>query len=268
MDVPILLLQKMRLFDGHTHLEEIEDLSGAIARAGKSGVFSIVTVGSDYESNKRALEISGKYERTAVHAALGIHPWNLRADQLGSTFRFIEENMEKAVAVGEIGLDFWIKRARKDPSDRELQKEVFERLLDLGKKYKKPAIIHCRGAWEECLNLVIEAQVGKAIFHWFSGPMEILEKVLGHGYFISATPAAAYSEKHQRAIARAPLENLLLETDSPVAYEGKEAEPADVFKTLEAVAKIKGVKKEQVAEITTLNALKFFDLESRHPGGD
>jgi TatD DNase family protein len=159
----------MRVFDGHTHLEEIEDISGAIARAGKSGVFSIVTVGSDYESNRRALEISGEYERTAVHAALGIHPWNLKADQLGRTFRFIEENMQKAVAMGEIGLDFWIKRARKDPSERELQKEVFERLLDLGKKYKKPAIIHCRGAWEECLNLVIKAQVPKAIFHWPHG---------------------------------------------------------------------------------------------------
>ncbi len=64
----------IRLFDAHTHLEEIEDLIGAIARAGKSGIFSIITVGSDYESNKRALEISGKYESTVVYPALGIHP--------------------------------------------------------------------------------------------------------------------------------------------------------------------------------------------------
>ena len=251
----------IRLFDGHTHLEEIGDLSGAIARAGKSGVFSIVTVGSDYASNKRALEIAGRYERTVVHAALGIHPWNLKAEQMETTLLFIEENMGKAVAVGEIGLDYWIKRARREASDRELQKEVFVKLLDLSKRTNKPAIVHCRGAWEDCVHLVMEAQIQKAIFHWFSGPIEILEKVLGHGYFISATPAAAYSEKHQRAIARAPLESLLLETDSPVAYHGKEAEPADVFKTLEAVAEIKGVEKEEVAEITTRNAFKFFDLE-------
>jgi TatD DNase family protein len=258
----------IKLFDGHTHLEEIGDLSGAIARAGESGVFSIVTVGSDYESNKRALEISGTYERTVVYAALGIHPWNLKARQLETTLRFIEEHMGKAVAVGEIGLDYWIKRARKNPSERELQKEAFARLLDLAKKNKKPAIVHCRGAWEDCVDLVMEAQIQKAIFHWFSGPIEVLEKVLDHGYFISATPAAAYSEKHQRAIARAPLENLLLETDSPVEYEGKAAEPADVRKTLEAVAKIKVVKKEEVAEITTLNALQFFDLEALHPSGE
>lgn len=251
----------MRLFDGHTHLEAVEDLSGAIARAGECGVFSIITVGSDYESNKRALEISGSYERTVVYAALGIHPWNLKASQLETTFRLIEENMGKAVAVGEIGLDYWIKSARKDPSERDLQKEVFGRLLDVGKNYNKPAIVHCRGAWEDCLHLVMEAQVQKAIFHWFSGPLEILDKVLGHGYFISATPAAAFSEKHQRAIARAPLENLLLETDSPVEYQWKKSEPSDVLRTLEAVATIKDVGKEEVAEITTKNALRFFDLE-------
>lgn len=251
----------MRLFDGHTHLEAVEDLSGAIARAGECGVFSIITVGSDYESNKRALEISGKYEGTVVYAALGIHPWNLKTSELETTFLLIEENMERAVAVGEIGLDYWIKRARKDPSERELQKEVFGRLLDVGKKYNKPAIVHCRGAWGDCVDLVMEAQVQKAIFHWFSGPLEILDNVLGHGYFISATPAAAFSEKHQRAVARAPLENLLLETDSPVEYQWKRSEPADVLRTLEAVARIKRVGKEEVAEITSKNALKFFDLD-------
>ena len=256
----------MRLFDGHTHLEEVEDLSGAIARAGQSGVFSIITVGSDYESNKRALEISGKYEGTVVYAALGIHPWNVTASELEATLRLIEENMAKAVAVGEIGLDYWIKSARKDTSTRDLQKEVFGRLLDVGKHYKKPAIVHCRGAWEDCLHLVTEAQVQKAVFHWFSGPLEILEKVLSRGYFISATPAAAFSEKHQKAIARAPLENLLLETDSPVKYQWKKSEPADVLRTLEAVARIKDVGKEEVAEITTKNALEFFDLQVNEPG--
>ena len=195
----------MKLFDGHTHLEAVEDLDGAIARAGECGVFSIITVGSDYESNKRALEISGKYERTMVYAALGIHPWNLRASELETTFSLIEENMEKAVAVGEIGLDYWIKRARKDPSERDLQKEVFGRLLDVGKKTNKPAIVHCRGAWEDCVQLVMEAQVQKAVFHWFSGPLEILDKVLKHGYFISATPAAAFSEKTSKSHCQSPL---------------------------------------------------------------
>lgn len=251
----------MRLFDGHAHLEEMEDLHGAIARAGEAGVFSVVAVGSDYDSCKRVLEIAGEYENTSVYPALGIHPWELKADQVESTLDFIKENMDRAVAVGEIGLDYWIKSARKDPVQRDLQKDVFQRLIALSKRFNKPAIIHCRGAWEDCPGCVIEAQIEKAVFHWFSGPLEILDKLLDRGYFISATPAAAYSEKHRRAIARAPLGRLLLETDSPVSYQGESAEPAHVFKTLEAVARIKGMKNEEVAEVTTTNALRFFDLE-------
>ncbi|MBW2031059.1 MAG: TatD family hydrolase, partial [Deltaproteobacteria bacterium] len=162
---------------------------------------------------------------------------------------------------GEIGLDYWTKAARKDPGQRNLQKEVFSTLLDLCKRLSKPAIIHCRGAWEDCPGLVMDMQIEKAVFHWFSGPLEVLDQLLDRGYFISATPAAAYSEKHQAAIARAPLDHLLLETDSPVIYQGKASEPAHVFKTMKEVARIKGVTEEQVAEITTMTALKFFGLE-------
>ena len=127
--------------------------------------------------------------------------------------------------------------------------------------------MHSRYAWKDCFHLVKESGVEKAVFHWFTGFSSVLREIIEAGYFISATPAAAFSEKHQRAIARAPLENLLLETDSPVEYQWKKAEPADVFRTLEAVAKIKGVEREDVAEITTENALKFFDLEVNHSEG-
>jgi len=250
-----------KLIDTHAHLEEIEDLSGAIERAGKTGVFSVIAVGMDYESCRHVLEISGKYDRTVVYPALGIHPWKLKASQMDLTLRFIEEHMDRAVAVGEIGLDYWLKEVRKDTSKKDLQKEVFKRLLDLGKLYKKPALVHGRGAWEDCFRLTVDVGIQKAVFHWFSGPLEILDRLLNQGYLISATPAVAYSDKHREAVSHTPLESLLLETDSPVEYQGKESQPGDVFKTLEAVAALKGVKKEEVADITTRNALKFFDLE-------
>jgi len=111
------------------------------------------------------------------------------------------------------------------------------------------------------LNLVRQAEITHAVFHWYSGPMEILDKILDYGYLISATPAAEYSEHHKAAIIRTPLDSLLLETDSPVVYQGERSEPSHVFKTLDAVSTIKGVSKEQVAKTTTNNAIKFFDLE-------
>ncbi|MBW1998668.1 MAG: TatD family hydrolase [Deltaproteobacteria bacterium] len=250
----------MRLFDAHSHLEEIGDLVGAVGRASKAGVFAIVAVGSNLDSCKRVLEVSGDYENTTVYPALGMHPWGLKAEEVGRTLAFIEEHMDRAVGVGEIGLDYWTKAARKNPGHTNLQRDAFSRLLNLGKRFKKPVIIHCRGAWEDCPRMVMDMGVEKAVFHWFSGPLDVLDQLLDRGYLISATPAAAYSEKHQAAIARAPLERLLLETDSPVTYQGETSEPAHLAKTLEAVARIKGVEMEEVAEITTMNALKFFGL--------
>lgn len=252
----------MELIDTHSHLEEIQDLHESIERAEKSGVSAIIAVGMNYESNQRTLKISGTYGHMVVYPALGIHPWNLDISQRESNLNLIVENIREIVAIGEIGLDYWLKETRKDHSKRELQKEVFKDLLDLSKHHRKPAIIHCRGAWEDAMDLVRQAEIKKAVFHWYSGPMEILEKILDYGYHISATPAAEYSEKHQAAIIRTPLERLLLETDSPVEYQGKRSEPSHVLKTLEAVARIKDISREQVAKVTTKNAIEFFNLES------
>ncbi|MGD2126784.1 MAG: TatD family hydrolase [Desulfobacteraceae bacterium] len=92
----------IRLVDGHTHLEEIESFEKAITRAGEAGVFAIIAVGSDCKSNERTLEISGRYGDTVVYPALGIHPWTLKAKEVERTVALIEENIGKAVGVGEI----------------------------------------------------------------------------------------------------------------------------------------------------------------------
>jgi len=248
------------VIDGHTHLEELENPREAIERAGAAGVFAIIAVGSDHDSNRRVLELSGRYGGTVVYPALGIHPSSLHAAPVESTLGFIEENMHKAVAIGEIGLDYWLKEVRKDPSEKTLQQDVFRNLLGLSERYDKPAIIHARGSWEDCLDLTLQARVRKAVFHWYSGPLDILQRLLDQGYYISATPAAEYSRHHREAVSKTPLDRLLLETDAPVPYQGRKSEPRDVFRTLEAVAEIKGTDKGEVTEVTTKNALAFFKL--------
>ncbi|MEM2914506.1 MAG: TatD family hydrolase, partial [Candidatus Bathyarchaeia archaeon] len=166
----------------------------------------------------------------------------------------------KAVAIGEIGLDYWYKDARKDIGKKERQRELFRRLLELAKKKNKPVSIHSRGAWTDCVNTTIELGVVKAIFHWFSGPLDVLKKLLDHGYYVSATPAVAYSKEHKAVIENTPLDNLVLETDSPVAYAGETSEPSHIVKALSAVAKIKTEREEMVAEITTENARTVFKI--------
>lgn len=251
----------LTLIDTHAHLQEIEDLKGALSRAEDAGVKAIITVSMDYQSSNRAMEISGRYGGTVVYPALGIHPWRIEPSRVDQTIRFIEENAGKAVAIGEIGLDFWLKGTRKDPGEREIQREVFRRLLELAKRHSKPAIIHARGAWNDCYQVASEVKVQRAVFHWYSGPVELLDGLFACSYFISATPAAEYSTKHQAAVIRAPLKSLLLETDCPVEYQMVPSEPAHVLKTLEAVAGLKGIDREMVAEITTRNALEFFGLQ-------
>ena len=252
----------MNLIDTHAHLEDVKDLRGAIKRAARVGVVAIIAVGSDYKSNLWVMHESRKYstEKLKIYPALGLHPWGLDSTKIQRTIDFIEKNIDRAVALGEVGLDYWYRDVRKNEEKREMQREVFRRILRIANRSGKPLSIHSRGAWMDCVNMVIEAGVKKAVFHWFSGPHEALKKLLEHGYYVSATPAAAYSKEHRRVISNTPLESIILETDSPVVYAGEAAEPAHIIKTLEAVAEIKGRSKETVAEETTENARQLFKI--------
>lgn len=250
----------MHIIDTHAHLEEIADLDAALNRAQKAGVEAIVGVGVDLASNKRILEIADKY-RGFVYPALGLHPGNLgNMAHREATFQQIESNLERVVAIGEIGLDYFYKEARKEGETRHAQKQAFSRALSLARDSGKPALIHSRGSWQDCLSLAQESKVKKAVFHWFSGPLEVLDKIMAAGYFISASPAAEYSPPHRQAIAKVPVEKLILETDSPVAYKGVAAEPAYVLKTLKAVAGLRHLTEELISVTTTNNARSIFQI--------
>jgi TatD DNase family protein len=108
--------------------------------------------------------------------------------------------------------------------------------------------------------MVKDAGIEKGVFHWYSGPLEILEKIIDHGYYVSATPALAYSPPHQAAMRTAPLDRILVETDSPVEYQGRISEPADLVITLEELSRLKGMDQGEVRKITTANANRFFGI--------
>lgn len=252
-----------RIVDCHVHLEEMKNLREAIRKAVDVGVVAVIAVGSDYASSRFALEVSerGGYS-LKVYPALGIHPWRLNLEMVKETLKFIESNIDKAVGIGEVGLDYWYKEVRKNPEKKTFQREVFKALLNLARRHDKPVIIHSRGAWNDCVEMTIGAKVRKAVFHWFTDPDETLERLFDHGYFVSATPAAEYSKELRRVIKNAPLERILLETDSPVKYRGLEVEPADVVRSLKAVAELKGEEETTVAEKTTENAERIFNIKA------
>jgi len=251
---------KVNLVDTHTHLEDLENLDKAIQRAEAAGIIAIITMGSDLESSLWALRKSQHYqtENLKIYPSIGIHPWSLTSPNIDESLKFIEDNAHRAMAIGEIGLDYWYRDVRKNPEKKEQQRELFRKLLKIAKENGKPVSIHSRGAWMDCVEITMEMEVQKAVFHWFTGPEEALKNLLDHGYYISATPAANYSKEHRKAIRNTPLENILLETDSPVSYRGEIAEPTHVLKSLSAVSELKGESKEKTAEKTIENARRVF----------
>ncbi|MBW1981310.1 MAG: TatD family hydrolase [Deltaproteobacteria bacterium] len=241
------------MIDTHAHLEEMTDIAGILAGAKEAGIRAIVAVGVDRESNRRTMELARRFAGT-VYPAIGYHPWSIHQEGIEENIRFIEEQLDSCVALGEVGLDYKCKVKKK------IQWQVFARLLEIAKYHGRPVIVHCRFSHQRAHRMLVEAGIEQAVFHWYSGPLEVLEKILEDGYYISATPALVYSEPQQAAMHMAPLNRILVETDSPVVYQGKPAEPADLLLTLQELSRIKRIDLETVSRETAVNAREFFHI--------
>jgi TatD DNase family protein len=242
----------MKLIDTHAHIEEINDLDNVIQRAKMNNIIAIIAVGSSIKSNSDILSLASKYNGF-IYPSIGIHPIEAETDVKTAITQIIS-NIDHCVAIGEIGLDYQYD------INKTKQKEIFENMLQISKKNGKPVSLHSRKAWDDVFSLVQTIGISKAVFHWYSGPNEILKKILDNGYFVSATPAVWHSPKHRNAIEMTPVESILLETDTPVKYGGVPSEPSDVTKVLNMVAKIKNISIDKLADITTNNACRLFDI--------
>lgn len=243
------------VIDTHAHLDELPDPDAAIKEAQEAGLLGIVAVGQDLSSNQKTIQIA---ERCAgfIFPAIGYHPWRLSPDNNDETLTYIDTNLVNCVALGEVGLDYKAK------TEKKIQKAIFQELLAIAKKHDKPVIVHCRYSHETAYRMVKEARLKKAVFHWYSGPLDLIPLIAADGYYMSATPALLYNPYHAKAITAVPLSNLLLETDTPVQYQALSARPIHVRIPLEEAAKLKGIPPEEVAAHTTRNAKQCFGLES------
>jgi TatD DNase family protein len=252
-----------QLIDTHAHLDVIADLDKAINGAKKAGVTAIIALGVDIASNQKVLEIAAHY-RGFIYPALGYYQGNIKEAAIEENLEFMKANASHAVALGEVGLDYskWVRAS----AAKEVQKRVLREIIKIAKEHDKPALIHSRYAWRDALDLAVEAGLEKAVFHWFTGPFSVLRDIIGHGYYISTTPAVEYHEEHRQAIKEVPLKQLLLETDCPVVYaRGHKGEftssPADVIRSLKGAAILKGVSEAEIASTTTENARRLFGIK-------
>ncbi|MGQ9687488.1 MAG: TatD family hydrolase [Desulfobaccales bacterium] len=241
------------MIDSHAHLNEIQDIEGALKRAQEAGLTGIIAVGMDLASNRATLDLHRRFPRF-IYPAVGYHPWSITPEGIEANLAFLKAHLPQSAALGEVGLDYQAKVKKK------LQQQVLAAVLELAAAEDKPVIIHTRFSQARAHRMVKEAGIVRAVFHWYSGPLEVLEPILADGYFISATPALAYSPPHQEAIIAAPLSHILIETDSPVTYQDKVSEPADLWTTAREVSRVKGIDLSQVIETTTANARRFLGL--------
>ncbi len=241
------------LIDSHAHLHDMNNINTAIESATSAGIAHIIAVGMDLNSNKKTIKIARQFPNVVL-PVIGYHPWMINENEVDEILAFLKTHLNDCIALGEVGLDYKVK------IKKPLQIEVLSQVLKIAKEMDKPVILHSRFSYKRTHAMVSDIGIDKAVFHWYSGPIDILDHIISDGYYISATPALAYSPPHQAAIKHMPIKKILMETDSPVTYQGKVTEPCHLLDTLHHMSVLKNLPKEKVADITTKNAKTFFGL--------
>ncbi|VEU80210.1 TatD family hydrolase [Haploplasma axanthum] len=249
------------MIDTHAHLnvsEYNDDVNDVVKRAKENQVKKIIVVGMDHETSLKAIELSTKYQE--LYATVGIHPGYVNdSDHMKLNGLY---NNKKVIAVGEIGLDYYWT-----DDNRELQEKIFEEQIQKAILLNLPVIIHTRNSFNEAYEIVKKYQ-GKVrgVFHCFSSNYIDALKAIELGFFIGVDGPITFKNNQMlvEIVQNIPLENLLIETDSPyltpIPFRGKRNEPANVYYVAQKIAEIKNISFDEVKKVTTNNAVKLFNL--------
>src|SRR5579871_2200780 len=264
----------MELVDSHAHIDFpqfAEDRDAMLDRARAAGVTTLVAIGTGPGPEKldAALPFAEQYDW--IYTTVGIHPHEAKEvtqDHLDELAQLAKH--PKVIAWGEIGLDYFY-----DHSPREVQANVFRQQMGLAKAARKPIVIHCRDAWPDCMKILKEEWAPSGlggILHCFSSTLEDAKRGVDIGFMISFAGNSTFPKaQNLRDVAKAlPLENLLIETDSPYLapqpYRGKRNEPAYVAEVARTLASVRNLAAEELAYATTENFRRFFGLASGKAG--
>lgn len=253
------------IFDTHAHyddrrfdedrLELLDELFGS----GK--LYAAVNCGCDVASSEKSLELAHRYKR--MYCAVGIHPHEAK-EATDADFDRIEAMLAdpKAVAIGEIGLDYHY-----DFSPRDVQMEVFERQLCMAERLDMPVVIHDREAHADCVDAVLRHPRVRGVFHSFSGSAETARILQKAGWYLSYSGPITFKgnvKTGQAALATMP-DRLMVETDcpylTPVPHRGKRNHSGYVCHIIEKLAELRGESYEFVETLTRENAKRFFGIK-------
>lgn len=261
------------IFDTHAHYDDEkfdEDREKIIEEIYKSGVTKFISAGYSLESSKKGLEFAHKYD--FVYTTSGISPNDIlnsleenelelnKLEELVS--KELKKEFPKILGIGEIGLDYYWNKENKD-----LQKQVFIKQIDLANKYNLPIIIHTRDAISDTLEILKKHPVNrKGVFHCCPLNRELVKEALKLGFIISFCGPVTFknSKNADEIIEMVPLEKMFIETDSPYLspepLRGKRNDSRNVKYIAQRIANVKKMNVEEIAKITYQNAEKFYKI--------
>lgn len=250
----------MRIIDSHAHYDDSSfdaDREDVLRELFSGEICKIVNIGCSVKSSYSSVKLAEEY--AGIYAAVGLHPD--AADEIDR----IEEirrlcGNKKVVAVGEIGLDYHYEE-----HSRDIQKKAFEEQLKLAAELDMPVVIHSRDAWEDTMEFLRKYRP-KGVMHCFSGSAETAREIVGMGMYVGFTGVVTFknAKKALKALEAVPLDRLLVETDcpymAPEPNRGKRNYSGYLPYTVAAMAAVKGVSPNEMAEITAENAERLFNI--------
>lgn len=273
-------MERPLFIDTHAHLDDERydaDRPDVLKRALDAGLKHIITVGcwDRLKGFQPVIELIKAHG--FISASLGIHPHEAGSISNEDVFNEIRElalaqmttsfsplPLRRIVAIGETGLDYY-----KSETPKDAQKRVFARQVALARELNLPLIIHSRDAHDDTMGLLESegASSTGGVFHCFSGNSQEAKEALDAGFYISFTGVITFknAQKLREAVKAVPIERMLIETDcpylAPEPHRGQRNEPSYVVQVAKAVAEIKGMSLDDVARLTTANAIDLFGLD-------
>lgn len=250
----------MRIIDSHAHYDDSSfdaDREDVLRELFSGEICKIVNIGCSVKSSYSSVKLAEEY--AGIYAAVGLHPDAAdEIDRIGE-IRSLCGN-KKVVAVGEIGLDYHYEE-----HSRDIQKKAFEEQLKLAAELDMPVVIHSRDAWEDTMELLRKYRP-KGVMHCFSGSAEIAREIVTMGMYVGFTGVVTFknAKKALKALEAVPLDRLLVETDcpymAPEPNRGKRNYSGYLPYTVAAMAAVKGISPDEMAEITAENAERLFGI--------
>ncbi len=239
----------MIYYDMHCHLDEFADNEiESILNSQRD--LKIVAVSEDMKSLTRILDIADRFGDRVIPCA-GFHPWSLKDHDVAEAYDIIKVAESVGVrCVGEVGLD---KRFMPVETFNK-QYEVFLMYINLAKELDALINIHAPDAWREALAALVDNDVAKAMFHWYSGPLDLIDDIVGRGYAVSINVALSIQPKLTKVVAVTPTSGIVFESDGPYVYHGVRLSPLMIPELAKKVAEIKGLEVDKLVELVKSNS--------------